>query len=364
MVTKLASLAPNPSLEQAPFPVATVEGPSHVLTYVNSAFCRLVQKDEEDLLGKPFREAWVGGSGCVALLNRVYGSGNSESYMERDHTGPAFWSYTMWPVIADETTVGVMIHVIETAPLYEETLAINEALVIGSLRQHELTAAATLSNAQLQTETRDHKQRELDARKLTNEISHRIKNNLQIVVNLIETEAKRAPALCAQGYEAMHVRIGAIASLYDLMSQSSHGQTVALDAYLRKIARAMSESLLGSSSNIQIKVEGKTVDIDPDRAVPFGLLVNELATNAVKHAFPRGTGSVVLSAQQIGDQIELVVADDGVGMKDKYSVQTSERHGADYVAIFVRQLGGTLALAASEGTGTIVRIRFPLIAGP
>jgi two-component sensor histidine kinase len=86
-----------------------------------------------------------------------------------------------------------------------------------------------------------------------------------------------------------------------------------------------------------------------------------LATNAIKHAFPGGTGSVVLSAQQIGDQIELVVADDGVGMKDKYSAQTSEKHGADYVAIFVRQLGGTLTLVESEGTGTIVRIRFPLI---
>jgi two-component sensor histidine kinase len=49
-------------------------------------------------------------------------------------------------------------------------------------------------------------------------------------------------------------------------------------------------------------------------------------------------------------------------MKDKYSAQTSEKHGADYVAIFVRQLGGTLALVESERTGTIVRIRFPLIA--
>jgi two-component sensor histidine kinase len=350
MVANLALLAPSPSLEQAPFAMATVEGPSHVLNYVNSAFCRLVHQAEEDLLGKPFREARVGGAGCGALLDRVYSSGNSESTMERGHTAaiPALWSYTMWRVIADEPTVGVMIHVIETAPLYEQTLAMNEALVIGSLRQHQLMA--------------DQDQRELDARELTNEISHRIKNNLQTVVSLIGTEAKRASALCAQGYEAMQVRIGAIASLYDLLSQSSHGQTVALDAYLRKIASAMSESLLGRASGIKITVEGQRVDIDPNRAVPFGLLVNELATNAIKHAFPGGTGSVVLSAQQIGDQIELVVADDGVGMKDKYSAQTSEKHGADYVAIFVRQLGGTLALVESERTGTIVRIRFPLIA--
>ena len=84
------------------------------------------------------------------------------------------------------------------------------------------------------------------------------------------------------------------------------------------------------------------MEIDPDRAVPFGLLVNELATNAIKHAFPDGTGRVVLSVEQVGDQIELTVADDGVGMKDKDSVKIPEKRGSDYVAIFVRQLGGTI----------------------
>jgi two-component sensor histidine kinase len=197
---------------------------------------------------------------------------------------------------------------------------------------------------------------------LTNEISHRIKNNLQTVVGLIAHEASRAPAPCAQGFEAMQARIEAIAELYDLMSQSSQGQTVALDAYLRQIARAISESLLGTTSGINIEVKAETVGIDPDRAVPFGLMVNELTTNAIKHAFPGGTGSLVLSVRQTGDQIELEVADDGVGMKDKYSTKTTEKHGSDYVAIFVRQLGGTLALIGSEGSGTIIRIRFPLLA--
>jgi two-component sensor histidine kinase len=61
------------------------------------------------------------------------------------------------------------------------------------------------------------------------------------------------------------------------------------------------------------------LEIDPDRAVPFGLLVNELATNAIKHAFPQGNGHVMLSVEKIGDQIELIVADDGVGIKKEDS---------------------------------------------
>ena len=207
------------------------------------------------------------------------------------------------------------------------------------------------------------KQRERDAQMLTNEISHRIKNNLQIVVGLIGFEAKRTAAPCVLGYKAMQARIGAIAQLYDLISQSSRGRTVAVDSYLREITKALSASL-GNKSGIEIKVTAEPLDIDPDRAVPFGLLVNELATNAIKHAFPDGIGHVVLSVELVGDEILLTVADDGVGMKDKVLAKIPEKRGSDYVAIFVRQLGGVLTVSGSEGPGTTISIRLPLLMAP
>ena len=69
----------------------------------------------------------------------------------------------------------------------------------------------------------DRKQRERDALALTNEISHRIKNNLQLIVNLISYATRSTPAACVPGYQAMQTRIGAIAQLYDLISHSSRG---------------------------------------------------------------------------------------------------------------------------------------------
>jgi PAS domain S-box-containing protein len=210
----------------------------------------------------------------------------------------------------------------------------------------------------------DRKQRERDALMLTNEISHRIKNNLQVIVGLIAYEAKGMAAPCVQGYKAMQARIGAIAQLYDLISQSDRGRTVAVDAYLREMAKAMSASLLGNTSGIEIEVKAEPMEIDHDRAIPFGLLVNELATNAIKHAFPHGTGHIMLCVERVGDQIELTVADDGVGMKDQDSAKIPEKRGSDYVAIFVRQLGGTIVPSGLEGTGTIVRIRLPLLLVP
>jgi two-component sensor histidine kinase len=159
-------------------------------------------------------------------------------------------------------------------------------------------------------------------------------------------------------------RIGAIAKLYDLLSHSSRGETVAIDTYLAEIAKAMSASLLGNQSGIEITVKAEPLEIDPDRAVPLGLLVNELATNAIKHAFPGGKGHVVLGAARIGDEIELTVVDDGVGMKDKAVAKIPEKRGSDYVAIFVRQLGGTITTSSAEGTGTINKIRLPLLVIP
>lgn len=220
----------------------------------------------------------------------------------------------------------------------------------------------------------DRKQRERDAVSLTNEISHRIKNNLQVIVGLIAFEAKSTAAPCVPGYKAMQVRIGAIAQLYDLISHSSRGVTIAVDAYLAEIARNISASLLGKTSGITIEVRAEALDMDPDRAVPFGLLVNELATNAIRHAFPGGTGNIVLSVQRVGGQIELAVADDGVGMggvgvggvglKEKPVATTPEKRGSDYVAIFVRQLGGTIVPAVVEKAGTTVRIRLPFLLVP
>jgi PAS domain S-box-containing protein len=210
----------------------------------------------------------------------------------------------------------------------------------------------------------DRKQRERDALTLTNEISHRIKNNLQIIVGLIAYEVRTTPKQCVQGYQSMQMRIGAIAQLYDLISHSSRGGAVALDGYLKEIATSVSASLLGQASRIRIDVEAEPMEIDPERAVPFGLLVNELATNAIKHAFPQGAGRVVLSVRQIGGDIELIVADDGVGIQQGNVAKAPEKRGADYVAIFVRQLGGSILAPDTTQAGTTVTVRFPLHVTP
>jgi two-component sensor histidine kinase len=184
-------------------------------------------------------------------------------------------------------------------------------------------------------------------------------------VGLIAFEIKSTSAASIPGLKAMQARIGAIAQLYDLISQSSRGGSIAVDAYLNEIAKQMAASLIDDKSGIEIRVKAEPLEIDPDRAVPFGLLVNELATNSIKHAFPDGgVGHVLLGVKRIGDEIELVVSDDGIGIKEKVVMGIPEKRGSDYVAIFVRQLSGTLIRSVTEGGGATIRVRLPLLLVP
>lgn len=348
--------------DHAPLPMAVVEEEMHVLCFANPAFCLLVDKSKAELLGRPFRDILPERPEWLALLERVYRTGKSESHIEPGHAQPnsIFASYSVWPMMAEERIVGVVIQMIEMPPLLEKTRAISEALMLGAVRQHELAEEADLANIQLQVEIALRKQRERDAQMLTHEIAHRIKNNLQIIVGMIDDEANSAPGPSVAGYAAMQSRIGAIGELYDLMSQSSHGETVALHRYLTEIAAVMSASLLGGDSRIRIEVKAEAVEIDPNRAVAFGLLVNELVTNAIKHAFPAGAGTITLGVKPVGDEIELTVADNGVGIKDVEQAKPFQEHGTAYISIFVRQLGGSLAVSSWQGTGTTFRVRLPL----
>ncbi|HUP92344.1 MAG TPA: PAS domain-containing protein, partial [Solimonas sp.] len=158
----MAAPATQPSLEHAPLPMMMLDGEDHVVRFVNDAFCRLLDQPAEELLGKTFCALLPRNADCAALLERVYRSGKPES-----HTGtqdaklhPVFWSYTAWPLIEQGCTTGVIVQVAEHAQLQERTLAMNEALLLGSVRQHELIEAADAANAALHDEITERKRTE------------------------------------------------------------------------------------------------------------------------------------------------------------------------------------------------------------
>ena len=139
--------------ENAPLPMATVEGATHLVRYANPAFCHLMGKPMKNLLGQPLSALLPDQDECVSLLDRVFHSGAPASHTEEvlSKTHPIFRSYTMWP-IHEGLLVGIMIQVTETAKRHSDTVAMNEALILGSVRQHELTEEAERFSEALQIE--------------------------------------------------------------------------------------------------------------------------------------------------------------------------------------------------------------------
>jgi len=139
------------SLEHAPLPMATVEGATHLVRYVNPAFCQLLGKSSDQLLGIPLSDLLPNKVKFVPLIERVFRSGKPLNHTEKDPSTPdaVFWSYTMWPLMTDGRHVGVMIQVTESTRAHETMVEMNEALLLGSLRQHELTEAAEGLNERL-----------------------------------------------------------------------------------------------------------------------------------------------------------------------------------------------------------------------
>lgn len=142
-------------MERSPVPMAELEGAGHIIHYINLAFCRLVGKNREALLGKPFADTVQEGDRCLDIFDRVYRTAESEFHteLEQIEPHPVYWSYAVWPVLStDGRPVGLMMQVTETTPFHQQTGAMNQALIRSSVRQHELTDAAERLNDRLLVE--------------------------------------------------------------------------------------------------------------------------------------------------------------------------------------------------------------------
>lgn len=141
-------------MDCSPAPMAELEGEGHAIRYANPAFCRLAGKSQEALAGRPFAQTVPEGDVCLPALDRVYRTGDAEIHKEPEQPGPHLYrSYLLWPVMGEEKQpAGVVIQVTETAKFHRDTGAMNEALLISSVQQHENTEAAEKLNALLRAE--------------------------------------------------------------------------------------------------------------------------------------------------------------------------------------------------------------------
>lgn len=188
------------------------------------------------------------------------------------------------------------------------------------------------------------------------EFDHRMKNNFAIVAGLLDMQKRRAsdPAT-AEALGAAQRRVDSIARAHlHLYRGSNQPGRVEIRDYLGDLCAALSESLF-LKGGIILTCDSDEAAVPRDRAVSIGLVVNELVTNAAKHAFPgRDLGTITVSFRAKEDGWILEVADDGVGMATTAAAPSPDHGlGGRLIEAFARQAGGTIS-TASDASGTRV----------
>lgn len=194
---------------------------------------------------------------------------------------------------------------------------------------------------------------------LLREIHHRVKNNLQIISALLDKQARQSSneavqRLIREGQE----RIRSMALIHQNLYQSKDLNHVDIKSYLQELSRNIERSQSRSGQEISLELRIVEEKLDIDRAIPVGLVLNELLTNAYKYAFRDGrTGKITIDFYKQGEEHLLCVKDNGVGLPSDVHLRGSQSLGLNLVQGLVRQLDGALEWPSTQ-EGTTVLIRF------
>lgn len=192
---------------------------------------------------------------------------------------------------------------------------------------------------------------------LLKELHHRVKNNLQVVVSLLEMQARQAAdGQALRSVTEVRDRVDAIASIHELLYQSGSFSQVDLAGYARKLVRHVM-SLYEMTPLVHVLVIGEDITVDLSQAVPLGLMLNELVTNACKHAFPKNAaGELTIALQRDNGEIRLRVTDTGLGLVQQMNDRTSASQGMPLLRILAKQVGGTIAFNSEDGVSVDVKV--------
>lgn len=191
-----------------------------------------------------------------------------------------------------------------------------------------------------------------DRELLLQEVHHRVKNNLQIIASLVSMQIRvvsDGPSRIA--LEECKTRVQAIALIHEQLYQSRDFASIPFSTYVRSLAANVFHAMGVSPASIRLELQIDPVSLTVDKAIPCGLILNELITNALKHAFPNERrGSLRVALRGGAEAVSLSVSDDGVGIAEDFDLERSKSLGMQLVATLVDQLDGRLSIARAGGT--------------
>jgi two-component system, sensor histidine kinase PdtaS len=188
---------------------------------------------------------------------------------------------------------------------------------------------------------------------LLREIHHRVKNNLQVMSSLLGLQSRAiAKEETRRAFEDSQDRIRSMALLHEMLCESGNLARIDLTEYVRELVHHLLRSYDVDTKRLRVSMHLGPVFLDQDGAVPFGLILNELVVNALRHAFPEDRqGEIRIELRELpGRQIRLRVEDDGVGLVTETGWQSGSSLGFRLVRMLVEQLGGKLEMQPRDPT--------------
>lgn len=195
---------------------------------------------------------------------------------------------------------------------------------------------------------------------LVQEIHHRVKNNLQLVSSLLAWQGSRStdPAL-VEVLTGSQARIRSMALVHEFLYRADNLAQVRLDTYLAELLQSLHTSLNSGQQPVELTAELDAVVMEAKDASAFGLLVNELVTNAYKHAFHQQTGGslrITLCGKNCPYGFQLRVIDNGVGLPECGLVGKPESLGMQLVASLAKQLKASVTATGHPPRGTCIEV--------
>jgi two-component sensor histidine kinase len=201
---------------------------------------------------------------------------------------------------------------------------------------------------------------------LLQEVHHRVKNNMQVIVSLLRLQAEAFPdERLTEALRETQNRIESMALIHEQLHQAQDLRVVDLARHAALLAANLMQSYGFAESRVALRMEFEPLPLAVDSAIPAGLILNELISNALKHAFPRErTGAIWVRGSRCDGHVILEVRDDGIGLTRPLDLQRPKSLGLRIVNILTRQLKGAFeAVTETDSTGAVFRVTFPLTGG-
>jgi PAS domain S-box-containing protein len=195
---------------------------------------------------------------------------------------------------------------------------------------------------------------------LLKEIHHRVKNHLQVLSSLLSIRSSALEdATTLAVFHDCQARIQSMALVHDVLCESNSPAGLNLGDYIRRLAVDVFRAHTIEPGRIHMTVDAEEAWLSAEKAVPCGLILNELLSNSVKHAFPEGrSGDIHVVLRRDGEaQLTLAVGDSGVGVPEDLDVRHTDSLGLQLVCLLTEQLGGSIALERRHGSTFV--LRFP-----